>query len=119
MNSRQLARPTSERVIDLDKIDFLEQGVEVGDGVAKVPRGDAVESPGLSERGACLGAEEPDAHNPIRAFPKRSGTGGARFGDEQTHNRRSVEVRNHLHCSPTRSETTPLVLIGVLVGRFG
>ena len=82
MNVGQLASPTSERIIELDKIDFFEQGVEVSDGVPEVPSGDAAKSLGLSESSARLGVEEPHAHNPIRAVPKRSGTGGAGLSDQ-------------------------------------
>ena len=86
MNFSQLTSPTSERIIELDKIDFLEQGVEVSDGVAEMPRGDAAKSLGLSESSACLRVDEPHAHNPISAVPERRGTRGAGLGDQQWHN---------------------------------
>jgi hypothetical protein len=86
MKFGQLTSPTSERIIELDKIDLLEHRVEVSDGVAEMPRGDAAKSLGLSESSACLRVDQPHAHNPIRAVPEQRGTGGAGLGDQQWHN---------------------------------
>ena len=86
-NLSQLASTASEGVIDFDKIDRLEQGVERSDGVAQLPCREASKSLGLSERSTCLRIHEPDAHDPISAVPQRRGASGAGLGNQQRHDR--------------------------------
>jgi hypothetical protein len=71
----QLAGPASKRVIDLDKVELVQQGVEPGDGVAQRSGREAAESLGPSERGAGLRVDEPDAHHPISADANRHDAG--------------------------------------------
>ena len=66
---RQLAGAASEGVINLDKVDLLEQGVELGDYVAQLPSREAANSLRLSESRAGLRIDEPDAHDPVSAVP--------------------------------------------------
>jgi hypothetical protein len=70
-NFRQLASAASEDVIDFDKVDLLEQGVELRHGVVQLPGGEAAKPLGLSERSARLRVQQPDAHNSISAIPQR------------------------------------------------
>jgi hypothetical protein len=86
-NLRQLASAASEDVIDFDKVDFLEQGVELGHGVAQLASGEAAKPLGLSESSARLRVQGPDAHDPISAVPQRRGASGAGFGNQQRHDR--------------------------------
>jgi hypothetical protein len=83
----QLACAASKDVIDFDKVDLLEQGLERGDGVAQLPSCEAAKSLGLGKSSSCLRVDEPDAHDPISAVPQRRGASGAGFGDQQWHNR--------------------------------
>ena len=50
----QLARTTSEGVIDFDKVDLLEQGVELGNCIAQLPSREAAKSLRLGEGSAGL-----------------------------------------------------------------
>ena len=66
----QLASPASEGLVDFDKVDLFEQGVELGDSVAQLPSCEAAKSLGLSESSARLRIDEPDAHDPISTDPQ-------------------------------------------------
>lgn len=82
---RQLASAASEDIIDFDKVDRLEQGVELRHGVAQLPSGEAAKPLGLSERSARLRVQQPDAHDSISAIPQRRGASGTGFGNQQRH----------------------------------
>jgi hypothetical protein len=66
---RQLAGAASEGIINLDKVELLEQGVELCHRVAQLPSREAAKPLGLSERSARLRVQQPDAHNSISAIP--------------------------------------------------
>lgn len=83
----QLAGAASEDVIDFDKVDRLEQGLELGDGVAQLSSREAAKSLGLGKSSSRLRIDEPDAHDSISAVPQRCRARGAGFGDQQWHNR--------------------------------
>jgi hypothetical protein len=68
-NLGQFAGTASEDVIDFDKVDLLEQGLELGYGVAQLPSGEAAKPLGLGKSSPCLRGDEPDAHDPIGAVP--------------------------------------------------
>jgi hypothetical protein len=86
-NLSQLASAASEDVIDFDKVDLLEQGVELSNGGAQLPACEAAKSLGLGQSSPCLRVDEPDAYDPISAVPQCRGVSGARLSDEQRHNR--------------------------------
>jgi hypothetical protein len=65
----QFASPASEDIIDFDKVDLLEHGLEFSHEVAQLPRCEAAKSLGLGESSSCLRVGEPDAHDPISAVP--------------------------------------------------
>ena len=65
----QFAGTASENVIDFDKVDLLEQGLELTYEVAQLPSCEAAKSLGLGERSSCLRVGESDAHDPISAVP--------------------------------------------------
>jgi len=58
----QLASAAGEGIITFDEVDLLEQGVELGHGVAQLPRCDAAQSLGLGESGACLRSPRIECH---------------------------------------------------------
>jgi hypothetical protein len=64
-NFSQLASAASEDVIDFDKVDLLEQGVEPIDSVAQLPSCEAAKSRGLGQSSARLRVDEPDTYDPI------------------------------------------------------
>jgi hypothetical protein len=68
-NLSQFAGTASEDVIDFDKVDLLEQGLEPSYGVTQLPSCEAAKSLGLGESSPCLRVDEPDAHDPIGAVP--------------------------------------------------
>ena len=68
-NLSQFASTASEDVIDFDKVDLLEQGLELSDGVAQLPSCEAAKLLGLGKSSPCLRVDEPDAHDPISADP--------------------------------------------------
>jgi hypothetical protein len=86
-NLSQLAGAAGEGVIDFDKIDLFEQGVELGDGVAQLAGCEAAKSLSLSESSACLWMHEADAHNAISTVPQRRGASGAGLSNQQRHHR--------------------------------
>jgi hypothetical protein len=68
-NLDQFAGAASEDVVDFDKVDLLEQGLELGYGAAPLPSREAAKSLGLGKSSPCLRVDEPDAHDPIGAVP--------------------------------------------------
>jgi hypothetical protein len=86
-NFGQLASAACEGIIDLDKVDLLEQGVELGHRVAQLSSRETAKSHCLGKGSPHLRVEEPDAHDPIGTVPQRCGASGAGFGDQQRHDR--------------------------------
>jgi hypothetical protein len=86
-NLSQLASAASKGIVDFDKVDLLEQGVERSDSVAQLASRESAKPLGLSESSACLWVDEPHAHDPISGIPQRRGPRGAGLGKQQRHHR--------------------------------
>ena len=107
-----------EGVIDLDEVHLLEPGIELAHPRRRSRTLNSVESLGLGERGTCFWIDEPDAHDSISGVPEPPGRVRPGLGDQQGNDRRRVEVRDHLRCSTTRSDTGPFVAMGVVARCF-
>jgi hypothetical protein len=86
----------SERVVDLDEIELVASRVELGHGGPKLASCQSSEAVRLGESCATLGIHESGAHNAVSPIPQRGGASRAGLDNEQRHDRRGIEVRDHL-----------------------
>ncbi len=86
----------SERVVDLDQIELFVSRVELGHRGPKLASCQPSKAVRLRESGATLGVHESGAHNAVSPIPQSGGASRAGLDNEQRHDRRGIEVRDHL-----------------------
>lgn len=115
----EITSAASESVVDIDEIELLAPGIEFSHGLAKLAGAEPSKTMCLGKRSPALGVDKTDAHDAVGSVPQRCSTSGADLSDEQRDDRGRIEVRDQRRWLATRSETLPLVLMGLLDRRFG
>jgi len=82
MRLGEITGAASERVVDVDEIEFLVPGIELSHSNPELTGRDPSETVRLGKRSAALGVDKSDAHDAVRSVPQQRGTGGAGLGNE-------------------------------------